>query len=121
MSVRKAGYISYLKFSSSHIKYWERKSGVTNFNNIFYLTKFQLLFQYVSKIKNVLMKSLSFFFVLSLQNQICIVHLEIILIQTSHISRAQEPHMTIGYYIGSIVTWSSYSANTYKFLSQISS
>ena len=62
-----------------------------------------------------------FFFVLSLQNQICIVHLEIILIQTSHILRAQEPHTAIGYYIGSIGTWSSYSVNTCKFLSQISS
>lgn len=87
----------HLKFFGRHVK--KKQKGV-NFNNMFCSNISQTLsFQDILNIK-LLIRYFTFFYflILSLQNLVCILHLQRISVWTSHTSSTQQSFIANGYY-----------------------
>lgn len=71
-------------------------------NSILFIPLYPKCYQHNS-VENCSEMSYIFFSMLGLQNLVCILQLQHNSIQTSHISVAQKPHVTSGYYIRQLV------------------
>lgn len=99
MTATCASHVCNFKYSHNHFKNGEKKHKELILEiNCTHLDLSKILSQHIINIKDLINEMIySLFYILSLQNPVCILHLEHFTIQTGHISSAQEPDGAAGY------------------------
>lgn len=77
-----------------------QKAGKIYFDSIFYLPSIAKRFSFQQTVKMKNQCYILFFFILSLWNPVCILHVQCMSVPTSHITRARSPHSASSYRAG---------------------